>query len=179
VELRLEFRENVLSSPTVGSSIASRSLLAVLLMTGTVAACLAAKLPNAARIPIDAPPRNTTETYLQQRLDLWKERLRLQGWSVSLVVSQQSDLRAGTLGNVHWDPDKKTAVIRVLESSDSQDLPAPAELTAMEDTIVHELVHLELASLPKTDASRSAEEFAVNHLAEALLALDRKNEPAH
>jgi hypothetical protein len=46
----------------------------------------------------------------------------------------------------------------------------------MEDTIVHELIHLELASLPTTDTSRSDEEFAVNHLAEGLLELDRKTQ---
>jgi hypothetical protein len=43
----------------------------------------------------------------------------------------------------------------------------------MELTIVHELVHLELASLPRSEASRSTEEHAVNGIADALLALDR------
>jgi hypothetical protein len=40
--------------------------------------------------------------------------------------------------------------------------------------VVHELIHLELASLPKSEASRRKEETAVNQLAEALLALDHK-----
>ena len=65
-------------------------------------------------------------------------------------------------------------MIRVLADSGSHETPAIETLRAMEDTIVHELVHLELALLPKTDASRADEEFAVNHLAEALLALDRE-----
>jgi hypothetical protein len=43
----------------------------------------------------------------------------------------------------------------------------------MEFTLVHELIHLELASLPRSDASRTDEEHAVNHMAEALLRLDR------
>jgi len=47
-------------------------------------------------------------------------------------------------------------------------------LNDTELTIVHELVHLELASLPRTEASRSSEEHAVNGIAEALVALDRK-----
>jgi hypothetical protein len=148
-------------------------LPAVLFLTGIVAVCPAAELPADARI------QNNTESYLRQRVEIWKERLKLQGWSVSVVVSRESDLRPGTLGNIHWDSDKKTAVIRVLGSSDGHDLPAPVALSAMEDTIVHELIHLELASLPKTDTSRSDEEFAVNHLAEALLELDRKTQPAH
>jgi hypothetical protein len=43
----------------------------------------------------------------------------------------------------------------------------------MEFTIVHELIHLELASLPRSEASRSEEEYAINHLASALLDLDK------
>jgi hypothetical protein len=148
-------------------------LLAVLILTGIAAVCPAAELPA------DAPIRGRTEAYLRERVEIWKERLKLQGWSVSLVMSRQSDLRPGTLGNIHWDADKKTAVIRVLGSSDSHELPATEALRAMEDTIVHELIHLELASLPRTDTSRSDEEFAVNHLAEALLELDRKAQTMH
>ena len=162
--------------PLVGFPIPSRlwnPLPAVLLLTGIVAFCPAAELPADARVG------DKTESYLRQRVEIWKERLKLQGWSVSLVVSQQSDLRPGTLGNIHWDTDTKTAVIRVLGSSDGHDLPTPAALTAMEDMIVHELIQLELASLPKTGTSRSDEEFAVNHLAEALLELDRKSQPSH
>jgi hypothetical protein len=147
--------------------------LAVLFLTGITAACPAAELPAGAHI------QSGTEAYLRERVDIWKERLKLQGWSVSLVLSRQSDLRPGTLGNIHWDTGAKTAVIHVLGSSDSHELPATEALRAMEDTIVHELIHLELASLPRTDTSRSDEEFVVNHLAEALLELDRKAQATH
>jgi hypothetical protein len=47
-------------------------------------------------------------------------------------------------------------------------------LDDMEFTIVHELIHLQLSSLPRSEASRSAEELAVNRIAEALLKLDRR-----
>jgi hypothetical protein len=47
-------------------------------------------------------------------------------------------------------------------------------LDDMELTIVHELVHLELASLPRSQASRDSEEHAVNGIADALLTLDRQ-----
>jgi hypothetical protein len=50
----------------------------------------------------------------------------------------------------------------------------PDALKDMEFTIVHELVHLQLSSLPRNDASRSAEEKAVNTLTDALLNLDRR-----
>jgi hypothetical protein len=110
--------------------------------------------------------RNTSQSDLNNKLAVWKQRLNLGQWSVSVVMSDPSDLRPGTLGNIHWDPEKKTAVIRVLDRG----------MPDMEDTLVHELVHLELSSLPKTDASRSDEEFAVNRLAQALLELERKPE---
>lgn len=41
----------------------------------------------------------------------------------------------------------------------------PEMLNDMEFTLVHELVHLELASLPRSEASRRSEEHAVNHIA--------------
>lgn len=64
-------------------------------------------------------------------------------------------------------------MISVLDASDYQ-LPLREMLDDMELTIVHEPVHLELASLPRSEASRSSEELAVNRPAEALLMLDRR-----
>jgi hypothetical protein len=47
-----------------------------------------------------------------------------------------------------------------------------AMLKDMQVTVVHELVHLELASLPVAEADRSNQEFAIDHLTDALLAAD-------
>ena len=58
----------------------------------------------------------------------------------------------------------------MLSSSDYK-LPYREMLNDMEFTVVHELVHLQLASLPRSDASRRVEEHAVNELARALLKL--------
>ena len=113
---------------------------------------------------------------MHEKLALWQQRLKLQEWSVSVIVSRPSELRQGTLGSIHWDAAKKTAVIRVLEVPESaSDQQKSAALSDIECTIVHELIHLDLALLPKTDTSRTDEEFAVNHLADALLELDRKD----
>ena len=46
-------------------------------------------------------------------------------------------------------------------------------LEDMEFTVVHELIHLQLSSLPRSEASRSDEEHAVNRITDALLKLDR------
>ena len=148
-------------------------MLAALLLGGIFTASLAAaELPRGE----DGQNQAATEAWLREKVALWKQRLNLQGWSVSVVVSQKSDLRIGTLGNIHWDPDAKTAVIRVLRTDESQP-PSRSALMEMECTVVHELIHLELASLPKSDATRSDEESAVNNIAQALMDLDRDDSP--
>ena len=45
-------------------------------------------------------------------------------------------------------------------------------LNDMELTLVHELVHLSLASLPRSEASRRNEEDVVSRLADALFSLE-------
>jgi hypothetical protein len=127
--------------------------------------------------PPNAHDRSVEKEFLDKKLALWKQRLGLVDWVVTITFSKQSDLRPGTLGNIHWDPDNKTAEIRVLDSSNAERLSA-AELLEFENTIVHELVHLELSALPKTDDSRRDEEAAVNRLAAALLEMDRKDSSA-
>lgn len=62
----------------------------------------------------------------------------------------------------------------MLDASENQ-LPMCEMLANMELTIVHELVHLELSSLPRSEASRPIEERAVSRIAQALLKLDRRD----
>jgi hypothetical protein len=120
------------------------------------------------------------ETYLHNSLARWRQRLKLEDWTISLVMSHPSEMRRGTLGNVHWDADKKTAIIRVLDAADYE-TPFRATLQDMEFTVVHELVHLELASLTRNFKSRSEESFseeerAVNRMSDALLQLDHADQ---
>jgi hypothetical protein len=112
-------------------------------------------------------------SFLTQRLTVWQQRLSLQNWNISIIMSHPSELKPRTLGNIHWDSDKKSAVIRVLDASDYR-MTYRAMLDDMEFTIVHELIHLELSSLPRSEASRRDEEHAVNQITEALLKLDRR-----
>lgn len=113
------------------------------------------------------------EDFLKGRLALWQQRLELGGWNISIVMSHADDLKPRTLGHIQWDSDKKTAAIRVLEAAEYT-LPCHEMLADMEFTVVHELIHLELSSLPRTQASRRDEEFVVNRIADALLQLDRQ-----
>jgi hypothetical protein len=117
----------------------------------------------------------TARQYVTERLAFWQQRLKLEEWKISVVPARRSELKPNTLGGIRWDKTKKSAVIWVLDPSEYQ-TPFRATLDDMELTIVHELVHLELTSLPRSEASRSNEEHAVNGIAEALLGLNRERQ---
>ena len=117
--------------------------------------------------------RQLAGRFIDERLALWRQRLKLDGWRISVVMTHRRDLKPKTLGGIRWDKPRKNAVIWVLDPSEYQ-LPFYEVLDDIELTLVHELVHLELSSLPRSEASRSSEEHAVNGIAEALLGLDRK-----
>jgi hypothetical protein len=128
-------------------------------------------------IPTAPPEREiASRRFVLQRLSLWQERLNLSRWNIRVELVRASKLEPRTLGNIHWDTDAKQATIAVLSSYDYH-LPFDAMLDDMEFTVVHELVHLQLAILPRSDASRRAEEHAVNELAGALLKLARQESP--
>ena len=127
--------------------------------------------------PIKARERTIlVEGYTNEKLWEWQKRLNLQDWKINVAVARTTELKPKTLGNIHWDTDKKTATIHVLDPADYT-LPFEAMLKDLEFTVVHELIHLELAPvlapLQRSDENRRDEEHAVNHMAQALLDLDR------
>jgi hypothetical protein len=115
-------------------------------------------------------------SFTNEKLWYWQKRLNLEDWNVSVSVVRSNELKPKTLGNIHWDTDKKTAIIRVLDPAEYQ-MPFREMLDDMEFTVVHELVHLELAPVlsqfSRNEANRREEEHAVNHMADALLKLER------
>ena len=139
----------------------------------TVEASQQACDPQAAscRSPIEQTQYCTK--FVEDKIAVWQRRLKLEGWKISVVMTKRADLKPRTLGGIRWDKGKKSAAMSVLDPSEYR-VPFQAMLDDMELTVVHELVHLELASLPRSEASRSNEEHAVNGIAEALLGLDRK-----
>ena len=116
------------------------------------------------------------EGFTSEKLWVWQKRLNLQAWKITVAVARSTELKPKTLGNIHWDSDKKTAIIHVLDPADYT-LTFEAMLQDMEFTVVHELIHLELspvlAPLQRSDENRRDEEHAVNYMAQALLDLDR------
>jgi hypothetical protein len=115
--------------------------------------------------------RQIAGQFVQERLAIWQQRLKLADWKISIEMARRDDLKPKTLGATRWDKDKKSATIWVLDPSEYK-LAFREVLNDLELTVVHELVHLELASLPRSEASRNNEEHAVNRIAEALIALD-------
>jgi len=114
----------------------------------------------------------TASKFVVQKLQFWQDRMNLKDWKIAVQLVRADQLEPKTLGNIHWDTDSKTATIAVLSAGDYK-LPWKPMLDDMEFTVVHELVHLELASLPRSEASRRVEEHAVNEIATALLKLAR------
>ena len=150
---------------------ASASILGTVQLRSIVAIAglaLCGLTPASGEVATPAQPAEFSEQFLHAKLDVWQKRLQLESWNISIHLTRRSDLKAKTLGGIRWDKKKQTAVIAVMDPADYA-MPVPEMLADMEFTLVHELIHLELASLPKSEASRSNEEFAVNRIAEALL----------
>jgi hypothetical protein len=144
-------------------------------MTGGVAPSHAQSPSKSGETPA-SERKLLAECFASERLWVWQKRLNLQAWDLSVVATRADDLKPKTVGNIHWDREKKTAVIRVLDPADYH-LPFDEMLRDIEFTVVHELIHLEmvpvLSDLQRTEENRREEEHAVNHMAEALLRLDR------
>ena len=154
----------------------AKKVVAALLFL-TISAISYSSTPN---LPSQTPPPGAVQReaeaqrFVNQRLTVWQDRLDLKDWKLKVLLLRPKDLEPKTLGNIHWDTDTKEATIGVLSSYDYT-MPWKEMLADMEFTIVHEMVHLHLASMPKSDASRRIEEHAVNELARALLNLAGQN----
>jgi hypothetical protein len=115
----------------------------------------------------------TAQKFVQGALRTWQDRLNLREWDIRVELVRPSALEPKTLGNIHWDMDTRRAAIDVLSAYDYT-LPMPEMLNDMELTVVHELIHLHLASLPRTESTRRNEEYVVNQISRALLDLSRR-----
>lgn len=66
-------------------------------------------------------PAKVAEIFANNRLAEWQQRLNLEDWTISVVMTRRSDLKPRTLGAIRWDKPKKTAVMwgagRVRESA--------------------------------------------------------------
>ena len=116
-------------------------------------------------------------SFATEKLRIWQNRLNLQDWNISIVLAHPDELKPKTLGHIRWEIDEKRAVISVLHPADYL-LPQNEMLEDMEFTVVHELIHLDFAraasKFQRREADRRKEEQAVNHRANALLKMERR-----
>lgn len=141
-------------------------------IAATDANCSAVAAPQSAP-QVDS--REFAQQYVAEKLGLWQQRLKLSDWRITWAMAHRSDLKPNTVGQIHWDKPSKGAAILVLDPSEYR-MPFNSMLDDMEMTIIHELVHLKLTSLPHSEASRGSEEQAVNGLSEALFALEHQKQ---
>ena len=106
------------------------------------------------------------EFRLDREMKTWQKRLGLDDWNLSVQVVRQKDLDRNTWGNAEWDPQRKTGVISVLDPRDYNLKGSELKLD-MECTIVHELVHIQVAPLEAPD--EGVREDVVNRIMTALL----------
>jgi hypothetical protein len=148
----------------------------VILITFLLFASLGSAAP-ASRDRVTSVPAVVSKEQVHDWLHLWQKRLHLEDWKVEVRIVRIWDLEQGTLGHIDWSAAHKTAVIKVLNPADYE-LPKDKVPTDMELSIVHELVHLRLSALPLNKSSRNAEEQVVSMIANALVDLERHEQPA-
>ncbi len=112
-------------------------------------------------------------SFVNEKLQVWQKRMNLLDWTIHVRLVRKNTLDPKTLGGIRWDRGTLTATVNVLSTYDYT-IPVQEMLDDMEFTVVHELVHLQLATLPRSQASRGEEEHAVNQLARALLNLAKR-----
>lgn len=103
---------------------------------------------------------------LERQLKSWQKRLGMEDWNISVQVVRKSVLDKNTWGNAEWDFDKKMAIINVLDPQD-YNLKGTELRLDMECTIVHELVHIQVAPLEAKD--NGVREEVVNRIMTALI----------
>jgi hypothetical protein len=160
----------------LAASSLARIAASFLISLSTLSLASGAGLRPAADTTAPAAPQEreaVAQKFVEAKLRVWQERMNLTDWHIQVNLVRPRALEPKTLGNIHWDTDTKQATIGVLSSYDYK-LPFSEMLNDMEFTVVHELVHLDLASMPRSDASRRVEEHAVNELAGALLKLAKQ-----
>lgn len=117
-----------------------------------------------------------SQDQLNESLIYWQDKLRLNDWIIELKLKRARDMREDCAGSVNWVLSKKMAIIHILEAIDYPDDVMGVQ--DMENTLVHELLHLHFASINdvfgnNSDIYEIFEEQAINSIADGLLKIYR------
>lgn len=113
-----------------------------------------------------------TGKQLQNLCEKWQGVLKLRDWEVKAVFVPVGDLKPGTAGYVSPSVNNKAAVIEIMREGDYKNQYWAQDV---EETLVHELVHLHLIGLGDQEdpLKRRVEEQAVESLAQGFVSLVR------
>lgn len=130
-------------------------------------------MPSAA--PKQSPKRRllSPSQRLQRLSRKWIKRLRLQNFQkIEVRLSPKSEMD-NSLGWAQWSPEYRYATVRILDPTENEDITADEYDAFMEETLVHEFLHLLLEGHKTmesvTQTYDPAHEAALNILAEALV----------
>lgn len=116
-----------------------------------------------------------TEDELREKCAEWQRILRLQDWDVIVSIDRASNLISDCQGQCEWTLPTKQARIRIL---DPVDFPPESRWPQdMEQTLVHELLHLHFAPFDRFERESLEHvtmEQAIDLIAGALVNLKRK-----
>jgi len=142
-----------------------RLLLSLLLLTSSVFAA-----------PV------VSQHWLDAKVHYWSHVLRLEDWDIRAYTAHAYELKDETWGQSRRVIPVRVMIILVLDPADYPEVekingtPPKSDkeiLADIEDTIVHELVHLRLRDLvmctDESEEERLAEELTVNRITAALL----------
>jgi hypothetical protein len=76
-------------------------------------------------------------------VEYWQRVLHLEEWQITVALVGSTDLDKGTLGDIEPDRSRRSAVMRVRHAHES-DLRGRYATSEMNNTILHEMVHLRL-----------------------------------
>lgn len=113
-------------------------------------------------------PKTFDQTALEAVCKKWQTRLRLQDWDIKIQFKRAYDLGADKEGECAFVISQKIAVISILDPMDYN--PAVSWEQNIEQTVVHELLHLHFAFFGAFEGlQEDTFEQAINCIAGALV----------
>ena len=116
------------------------------------------------------------ETGLKERLKYWQHALRLDFWDITIKIGRMANMVIkGVDGEITYSLPNAEADITILNPIDYNDSAFPQD---MEETLVHELLHLHMATFEPADAEKVNSmlwERTIDQLAKVMVHLNDKN----
>lgn len=105
----------------------------------------------------------------------WQKVLRLEHWDVRCFIARKADIKPNSQAYVSWTLQSAQAVLKLMDPIDYD--PGTPFAQDHEESLVHELLHLHVASFDITKVDSLEETYmerAVCHISKALVELKRR-----